>query len=164
LGERDALAILSLRATADFFDAAVAGGACPKAAANAVKGEIMRLVNDGKAVEIPILTQDFVKALRLAQDNKITQEGLKTAISSMFMTNKPLDQIVAEKGLIVTEDSSLITDVVREVLAAEPDAVAKCKNGNAKVMSYLFGKCMGKLRGKALPASITEELKKALEN
>jgi aspartyl-tRNA(Asn)/glutamyl-tRNA(Gln) amidotransferase subunit B len=164
LSEKDAETILGMRATADFYDSAVASGAPPKLAANAVKGEILRLMGEsGNTALVPILMSSFIKALSLAEESKITQGGLKAAICQLFLTDKPLDEILRDERLLVSEDPGLIADVVRAALAADPGAAAKYKNGNAKILSYFFGKCMGQLKGKALPSSLRDELKKALD-
>ncbi|MDR1541208.1 MAG: Asp-tRNA(Asn)/Glu-tRNA(Gln) amidotransferase subunit GatB [Clostridiales bacterium] len=165
LSPRDASAILSRRRTADFFDAAVSAGANPKNAANSIKGEIQRLLNESgdetQPISMPI--QDFVKALALAQENKITQEGLKIALSAMYSEKIGIGEVAKKYSLYVSEDNAAIKEAVESVIASDPASVAKYKNGNEKVLSFLLGQCMKKLRGKALPQTIGEELKKALE-
>ncbi|MDR1559906.1 MAG: Asp-tRNA(Asn)/Glu-tRNA(Gln) amidotransferase subunit GatB [Clostridiales bacterium] len=162
LSAKDAETILSERFTADFFDAAVKNGADPKAASNAVRGELLRCVRESGGNEIPIGAEDFTKALVLAAKNAITQEGLKTALSYMFFNRADLDTAVKVNNLLVSEDAGLIGTVISEVLAASPDIVSKYKDGNQRVFSYLFGQCVKRLKGKALPATIDAELKKGL--
>ncbi|MDR3238662.1 MAG: Asp-tRNA(Asn)/Glu-tRNA(Gln) amidotransferase subunit GatB, partial [Clostridiales bacterium] len=168
LSARDAETLLSRKTTADFYDAAIALGADPKSAANAVKTELLRCIKEaGREDEmIPISPRDLAGALSMAAKNEITQEGLKTAIAYMYTEGKSFEEAARDKNLIVREDLTLIQSAVREVLAENADAAAKVASGNEKnqkIMSFLFGQCMKKLKGKALPATIQAELKKALE-
>ncbi|MDR2648133.1 MAG: Asp-tRNA(Asn)/Glu-tRNA(Gln) amidotransferase subunit GatB [Clostridiales bacterium] len=162
LSVKDAETILSERFMSDFFDAAVKIGADPKAASNAVRGELLRCVREAGSDEIPVSVSDFTKALALAAKNEITQEGLKTALSYMFFNHVDLETAVKANNLLISEDFELIGAVITEILAASPDIVSKYKDGNSKVFSYLFGQCMKRLKGKALPATINAELIKGL--
>ena len=98
----------------------------------------------------------------MAAKNDITQDGLKTALSYMFLERKDLDTAVKENNLLISEDFELISTVVSEVIEASPDVVKKYKEGNSKVYSYLFGQRMKRLKGKALPATIEAELKRGI--
>ncbi|MDR1640021.1 MAG: Asp-tRNA(Asn)/Glu-tRNA(Gln) amidotransferase subunit GatB [Clostridiales bacterium] len=161
LSSRDAEAILSLRQAADFFDLAISAGAPPKQAANVVNGELTRLLLESGADVAPLKVSDFIQALELSSNGKLSPDSLKRTIQELF-AGKTFEE--ATKGLIITQDLSLVAEAARQVLEAEPDAVAKYKGGNTKVLSYLVGKCMGKLKGKAHPAAVSEEIKKALES
>jgi aspartyl-tRNA(Asn)/glutamyl-tRNA(Gln) amidotransferase subunit B len=160
LSARDAEAVLSLRPIADFFDLAVAAGAAPKPAANAATGELTRLLHESGLSEVPVSALDFVKALELSSGGKLSPDGLKKALSGLF-AGKSFEE--STQGLIISQDQNLVAEAVRQVLDSEPDAVAKYKGGNAKVLSHLVGKCMGRLKGKAHPQAVSDEVKKALE-
>ena len=162
LSAKDADIILSERYIADFFDSAVAQNADPAAASNAIRVELLRCVREAGSGEIPVTTADFVKALALAANNDITQDGLKTALSYMFFKRADLDTAVKDNNLLVSEDFGLISSVIAEVLDASPDIVKKYKDGNHRVYAYLFGQCMKRLKGKALPATIDAGLKERL--
>ncbi|MDR1914839.1 MAG: Asp-tRNA(Asn)/Glu-tRNA(Gln) amidotransferase subunit GatB [Clostridiales bacterium] len=159
---RDADTILAERATADFYDAVINEGADPKAAANSIKGELLRLLGEKAVKEIPVSPKDFAKALELASNLKISQDGLKAAITYMFQTGEGIDKALKEKNLIITENQDLIKAVIAEIVAEDPDLATRYKAGENKLFSYLFGQCMKKLKGKALPQSINLELIKEL--
>jgi len=164
LSAKDAETILSQRFIADFFDSAVEQGADPKAASNSIRGELLRCIRESGLDEIPVNPSDFNKALAMAAKNDITQDGLKTALSYMFLERKDLETAVKENNLLISEDFDLIRTVVSEVIQASPDIVKKYKAGNSKVYSYLFGQCMKRLKGKALPATIEAELKRGISD
>ena len=52
--------------------------------------------------------------------------------------------------------------MVDEVLAQNPEAVAKIKGGNKKPVDFLIGQVMKKTRGKADPAALTNLIQKKL--
>jgi aspartyl-tRNA(Asn)/glutamyl-tRNA(Gln) amidotransferase subunit B len=165
LSARDAETLLVKRPIADFFDAVTARCEHFKSAANAIKGELLRCVNEAGREEeaIAIDTGDFIKAIEMAAQNEITQDGLKTAIACMYTEGADLETVLAREKLIIKEDTALIESVIQEVLATNPESVVKYKSGNEKIFSYLIGQCMKQLKGKALPVTIQSKLRKALE-
>jgi aspartyl-tRNA(Asn)/glutamyl-tRNA(Gln) amidotransferase subunit B len=165
LSAADADVILENKVVADFFDAAVAAGASPIAAANAVRGELLRCYNASENKDgIDIQTEDFIQALRLAERNEISGGGLKTAIRRMSLEKMTLKEVVERENLIIKEDSALVTAVVKRVTENNPKAVAQYKSGDVKVLSYFMGQCAGELKGGALATPVRDELLRILES
>jgi aspartyl-tRNA(Asn)/glutamyl-tRNA(Gln) amidotransferase subunit B len=163
LSSKNADALLAERRIADFFDDTVKQGANPQAACNIIKGELMRVLNESKRDDIPITPADMAKALRMAADKQLAQEGLRAAVSYMFFNNCDIDTAVKANNLIVREDTSLVSSVISEVIAQQGDIVARYKKGEEKLIGFLVGQCMKKLKGKALPQTVDSLLKRRLK-
>ena len=67
-----------------------------------------------------------------------------------------------EKGLLMVSDSGAIETAVDEVLAANPKTVEEFHSGKEKVLGFLVGQVMKKMKGKADPAKVNELLRKKL--
>ena len=59
-------------------------------------------------------------------------------------------------------DSGAIEAVVDAVIAANPDEVARYKDGNTKVIGFFVGQCMKQMRGQGNPKVINQLLAKKL--
>jgi len=75
--------------------------------------------------------------------------------SGSFMTR--IDEIVAEKGLAIVEDTGAIDAAIAAVLARSAKAVADFKGGNEKAIGALIGQVMKAVKG-ADPATVKEKL------
>ena len=67
-------------------------------------------------------------------------------------------------GIMVAffQKSGAIEAVVDEVIAANPDEVARYRDGNTKVIGFFVGQCMKAMRGQGNPRIINELLAKKL--
>ena len=162
LSETDAETLLAGRAVSDFYDAVVAAGADPKSAANLIRGEVLRRCG-AVDEEIPIPPGELAQALRWAAEGKLSNNGLKETAALLFTEGKCAAEIVEAHGLLVAEDAGLLTRVVNEVLQANPRAVEQYRAGDGKVIGFFMGQCARQLKGKAMPQSIQNALRQALE-
>ncbi|MDR2046578.1 MAG: Asp-tRNA(Asn)/Glu-tRNA(Gln) amidotransferase subunit GatB [Clostridiales bacterium] len=165
LSVADAGVILENKPVSDFYDACVKAGADPVAAANLIRGEILRRYNaSADREQIPVAPADIADALKLAEKSEIDGGGLKTAVGCMYLERKPLSAVLAEKNLFVKEDLSLVSEVVKRVVSENPKAAAQYKEGDAKVLSFFIGQCARALRGGALAQTVRAELERVLND
>jgi Asp-tRNA(Asn)/Glu-tRNA(Gln) amidotransferase B subunit len=66
--------------------------------------------------------------------------------------------------LAQVSDSGAIEEVCRKVVAANPDAVARLRAGNAKLFGFFVGAVMKETGGKANPKSVNEILQRLLSS
>jgi aspartyl-tRNA(Asn)/glutamyl-tRNA(Gln) amidotransferase subunit B len=81
----------------------------------------------------------------------------------MWQTGRDPAQIVTDEGLGQISDTSLIGDTVQAALDENPDLVQKYLDGNDKVLNAIFGKAMGKLKGKGDPAGVRQALQEKMD-
>ena len=80
----------------------------------------------------------------------------------MFDSGRSAAEIVAAEGLSAPASTSTIEAAAREVLAKNPDNVAKYKSGNEGVFKFFVGQVMRATRGQADPQSVNDILRKLL--
>lgn len=67
-----------------------------------------------------------------------------------------------KEGLLMVSDSGAIEGAVDQVLAENPKTVEEFHSGKRKVLGFLVGQVMKKMRGKADPGMVNELLRKKL--
>jgi aspartyl-tRNA(Asn)/glutamyl-tRNA(Gln) amidotransferase subunit B len=83
-------------------------------------------------------------------------------LEEMFATGKSLDEVVAARGRQIS-DSDALAEVAREVMAANPQAVADYHAGKDRAVQFLMGQVMRRTRGQANPGKVTELLRVELD-
>jgi aspartyl-tRNA(Asn)/glutamyl-tRNA(Gln) amidotransferase subunit B len=165
LSDYDARILVSEPALAAYFEAVVKDGHVDaKAAANWISGEVLRYLREKgvRAADIPIWPLQLAGLLRLLAGGDINATTAKDVFAEMWASGKDAATIVDEKGLRQMSDRSAIASVVDEVIASETKAVADYRAGNKRALEALFGKVMGRTKGKANPQVVRTVLSEKL--
>ncbi|MGB7232330.1 MAG: hypothetical protein WBD19_11705, partial [Candidatus Acidiferrum sp.] len=162
----DAGVLSATQSLADYFESAVKAGAPAKTAANWIQTELLRRLNDsGKEIEAsPISPSALAELLKLVDSGKLTAAVAKKVFATMFDTGRSPAEIVAAEGLGAQVDDAAIEQAAREVIAKNPDNVAKFKSGNEGVFKFFVGQVMRATRGQANPQSVNDILRKLLSS
>jgi aspartyl-tRNA(Asn)/glutamyl-tRNA(Gln) amidotransferase subunit B len=160
----DAEILTSTQALADYFESVVKAGAPGKAAANWIQTELLRGLKDsGKEItESPITPAALAELVKLVESSKITGSVAKKVFATMFESGRTAADIVAAEGLGAQVSDTAIEDAARDVIAKNPDNVAKFKSGNEGVFKFFVGQVMKATRGQANPQSVNDILRKLL--
>ena len=164
----DAAILVADKATADFFDAALAlRGGAPEAArrlANWMNGEVARLVNEsGLAPAAWRLTPaHLARLLELLEGGAINGPGAKVALEEAFRSGASPDEVVKARGLAQVSDTGAIERVVDEVLAASPAEAERHRSGKKDLTGFFVGQVMRALKGQGNPAVVNALLKRKL--
>jgi aspartyl-tRNA(Asn)/glutamyl-tRNA(Gln) amidotransferase subunit B len=160
----DAEVLTASRALADYFEAAVKGGAPGKSTANWMQTELLRRLNDsGKEIEAsPVSPAALAELIKLVESGQVTAAVGKKVFATMFETHRSPAEIVAAEGLAQKVDTSAVEQAAREVIAKNPDNVAKYKSGNEGVFKFFVGQVMKATRGQANPQAVNDILRKLL--
>ena len=127
-------------------------------------GETMRLMKE-KSMEPEDLgfTPKHLADLILAvEDGKINQQNAKKVFAHIMDEDVEPVAYMKEHGLLMVSDSGAIEAAVDEVLAANPKTVEEFHSGKEKVLGFLVGQVMKKMKGKADPAKVNELLREKL--
>ncbi len=92
----------------------------------------------------------------------ISTSTAREVLGKMAETGRTADDIVAAEGLAQLNDTSAIEQAAREVIAKNPDNVAKFKSGNEGVFKFFVGLVMKATRGQANPQAVNDILRKLL--
>src|SRR6266571_6872189 len=160
----DAEVLTSTQALADYFEAAVKAGAPGKAAANWIQTEVLRgLKNSGKEITAsPVSPAALAELVKLVESAKITGAVAKRVFATMFESGRSAADIVAAEGLGAQVSESAIVEAARDVIAKNPDNVAKYKSGNEGVFQFFVGQVMRATHGQANPQAVNDILRKLL--
>jgi aspartyl-tRNA(Asn)/glutamyl-tRNA(Gln) amidotransferase subunit B len=160
----DAEVLTDTRELADYFELVVKAGAPGKAAANWLQTELLRRLNDsGKEISAsPISPSALAELVSLVESGKITGAIGKKVFATMFETGRSAADIVAAEGLGAQVTDAAIEQAAREVIAKNPDNVAKFKSGNEGVFKFFVGQVMKATKGQANPQVINDTLRRLL--
>ncbi|HTR47406.1 MAG TPA: Asp-tRNA(Asn)/Glu-tRNA(Gln) amidotransferase subunit GatB [Verrucomicrobiae bacterium] len=160
----DAGVLTATRALADYFEAVVKAGAPAKAAANWISVELLRRLKDAAKdiSECPVVPAALAGLLARIEKGEITAASGKKVFATMFDTGKRAEEIIAAEGLAQISDTGAIEKIARDVIAKNPDNVAKYKSGNEGVFKFFVGQVMRETRGQANPQAVNDILKRVL--
>ena len=165
----DAEVLTARKDVADYFEAAVAAHANPKAISNWVMGDVLRLVRERKLDEAlvirewPLPAERLASMIKLIDDDTISGKIAKTVFEQMVATGQTPEAIVAEQGLSQVSDSGAIEAAIAAVLDANPDKVAEYRSGKDKLFGFFVGQVMKATQGKANPGKVNALLKERLD-
>jgi aspartyl-tRNA(Asn)/glutamyl-tRNA(Gln) amidotransferase subunit B len=164
LPEHDAEMLTSERQIAEWFEGAVNAGGQPKAVANWVMGDLMRLLNEESRLidACPLRPSQLAGMLALIDNGTISGKIAKAVFEEMYRTGKDADAVVREKGLVQIRDEGEIEKCVEETIAKNPKEVERFRAGEEKLMGFFVGQVMKATKGKANPQLVNDLLKKRL--
>ncbi len=159
LSEYDAGVLTAQKAMADYYECAVAAHQNPKAVGNWIMTEALRWLGedaDREFEDYPIPAQGLAELVKLIDDGTISGKIAKEVYKGMMAGEGAPGEIVKARGLVQITDASTIDPIVTEVIANNPDAVAKIKAGKERAVGALVGQVMKATRGKANPKLVNE--------
>ncbi|HET6453353.1 MAG TPA: Asp-tRNA(Asn)/Glu-tRNA(Gln) amidotransferase subunit GatB [Armatimonadota bacterium] len=160
----DAEILTNTRAFADFFEETVKLFPDAKTVSNWMMGEFTRLLNAAgiEVTESRIRPKDMAGLLKMISDGVISGKIAKTIFDEMFETGKSPDEIVKARGMTQVTGEAELYPVVDQVIAENPDVVAKIAAGDAKAMGFLVGQIMKYTQGRANPQVVNKLLRERL--
>ncbi len=168
----DARHLVEHRATADFFDECMAlakaeadGSKFAKPLANLIINDVAawRNAHEGTLLaDTPLTAVRALSLVKMLADDTISSKQAKEVFAAIMDEDKDPEAIVEARGMKQVSDTGAIEAVVDEVIAANPDEVARYRDGNTKVIGFFVGQCMKAMRGQGNPKIINELLAKKL--
>ncbi|HXR33019.1 MAG TPA: Asp-tRNA(Asn)/Glu-tRNA(Gln) amidotransferase subunit GatB [Verrucomicrobiae bacterium] len=160
----DAEVLTDTQALAAYFEAVVKAGAPGKASANWMQTELLRRLHDsGKGIGAsPVAPAALAELVSLVESGKITAAVGKKVFATMFESGRSAAEIVAAEGLGAQVSDTAIEAAARDIIAKNPDNVAKFKSGNEGVFKFFVGQVMRLTKGQANPQSVNDILRKLL--
>jgi aspartyl-tRNA(Asn)/glutamyl-tRNA(Gln) amidotransferase subunit B len=168
LNEYDARQLVAEQAIAHYYEAVLAAGADPKAAANWILGGLFTTMNaSGVSREdiehTRISAAQFAALVRLVEDGTLNKGTATSVLAEMWDSGADPQRIVAERGLAQVSDAGAVEAAVDAVLADNPDTVRDYLAGKDKLFGALMGQTMRALGGKGNPQAVTEALRRRLD-
>ena len=152
----DSEVIVAEQAKAEFFEA-IAINTEGKIAANLLINELFgRLNKDNLSFnENPITVGQMRELITLINSDQISSKGAKEIFDHIWGSGGNPIELVDKLGLRQVQDTSLIAQIVDDVIKENPAQVDKVKS-NPKLIGWFVGQVMKKSEGKADPKIINK--------
>jgi glutaminyl-tRNA synthetase len=150
------------RDTVAFFDAAVAAGASPVAAARWIVVELPRVVADRPLTELPFGGAALGALVTLAESGAVTAPVAKDVLAELATKGGDPKAIVASRGLDATLDASAVDALVADVIARNPTKVAEYRGGKKGLLGFFVGQVVKAAGGKADPQLVNAAVARQL--
>jgi len=162
--EMDAEALVATRELAEYFEKAAALSAQPRLAANWVRNEVLRLVNEQKVEleEFRITPAMLARLIALIESGAIGGKAAKEVFDEMSTSGEQPEAIVERRGLGQISDPAAIREAAVRVVERNAAQVEQYRAGKAQVFGFLVGQLMKEMRGKAKAELANEILRELL--
>ncbi|MEO0869094.1 MAG: Asp-tRNA(Asn)/Glu-tRNA(Gln) amidotransferase subunit GatB, partial [Cyanobacteria bacterium J06642_11] len=152
------------RSIADYFERTIATGADAKVSANWVMGDIAGYLNAEKLSieDIALTPESLGEMVGLITAGTISNKIGKDLLPDLLKEGGSPKAIVEEKGLVQISDPAAIETIIDEVMADNPDELAKYRAGKKKLQGFFVGQVMKRSSGRADPKLTNQLLGKKL--
>jgi aspartyl-tRNA(Asn)/glutamyl-tRNA(Gln) amidotransferase subunit B len=140
----------------DLVASTVAAGASPADARKWWLGELARRANEGGTSldALAITPAQVARVAALVADGTLNDKLARQVLEAVLAGEGDPDEVIATRGLAVVSDDSALTAAIDEAIAANPDVVAKIRDGKTAAIGVLLGAVMKSTRGQADPAKV----------
>ena len=165
LEESEAKILASSKAMADLFEDASTKTKDSNLIAKWLVGDVSALLNkENISIEESNLSSvNFAKLIERISDKTISGKIAKSVLEEIWVSGNDVDLIIQEKGLVQIQDESILEDIAKKIIEANPDQVNAYKGGKEKLFGFFVGQVMKETQGKANPQGVNEVLKKLLD-
>ena len=122
--------------------------------------QVLYFINERnlKPESIPISASYFAEFIGIVKSGKVNRQIGKQIFEKMLFGNLRFDieKYIKDNNLEQVENTSIIMEVVNQIISDNPKAVEQYKNGQSKIISFFIGQAMKQLKGKGNPAIIKE--------
>jgi len=135
----------------------IAAGASPTAARKWWTGEIARVANAAGREASELVEPSAVAELqKLVDAGTLTDKLARQVLQGMIGGEGTPQEIVDARGLAVVSDDGALIAAIDDALAAQPDVLAKIRDGKVQAAGAVIGAVMKAMRGQADAARVRE--------
>ena len=110
-----------------------------------------------------LLVPQLVELGGLVVTGTISKSQVREVIEASLSKGLEPTEVVTQLGLGQVSDEGELGAIVAQVLAANPDAVAKYRSGKVEILGFLVGQIMREAKGKANPSVVNQLLEQQLK-
>ncbi|MEA1982417.1 MAG: glutamine--tRNA ligase/YqeY domain fusion protein [Campylobacterota bacterium] len=137
-----------------FYEEALEALNSPVALANIVTNEVARELKESD--KLAFNTTQVAELIKMVDDGTISNKIAKQVFEEMAKSGDNPSKIVEAKGLVQISDPAVIAPIIDEIIAKNPDNVAKFKDGNKKLLGFFVGQVLKSTGGKANPQVVNQ--------
>ncbi|NNC10922.1 Asp-tRNA(Asn)/Glu-tRNA(Gln) amidotransferase subunit GatB [Planctomonas sp. JC2975] len=141
----------------EVVEATVAEGASPAAARKWWTGELARVANArGVAVTTLVSPLHVSELVALVESGELTDRLARQVLEGVIDGEGSPAEVVESRGLKVVSDDGALIAAIDEALAAQPDVLAKIRDGKVQAAGAVIGAVMKAMKGQADAARVRE--------
>ena len=167
LNEHDISVLIANKELGDFFEETMKYSKNAKSVCNWLLGEVQGWLNkhEQTIVNTELKPEALAKLVEMIDTNEISSKQAKELIDDI-MTGKDPAESAKEKGLQQVTNTDELSNMIKEVLDENTQAIEDFKAGKGRAVGFLVGQVMKKSKGQANPGLVNqilqEELKKRI--
>ena len=165
LDGRDVEVLIASRSLADYFEALVAVVGDSKAAANWVKGPLLKEANrvQRSVEDLGMPPPSLAELIGLVEDGTVSGTMGRRVLGQMVDSGKTAREIIETEGLSQVRDSDELNAWVDAVIEENSDEVERYRSGETRLIGYFVGQTMRKSQGRADPKALSALLRGRLD-
>jgi len=150
--------VVAVDGALDLIDATVAAGCAPASSRKWWMGELARRANEtGVSLEDLAITPGAVAQIQaMVDDGQLTDRLAREVIDGVLAGEGDPEAVVVSRGLAVVSDDVALREAVDAVVSANPDVVARIRDGKTAAAGALIGQVMARFGGKADAARVRQ--------
>ena len=125
--------------------------------------EVAREIKESEKEALNFTPKQVAQLVKMMDEAIISSKIAKEVFGQMAKSGEDPTLIVEEKGLIQINDPAVISPIIDDVIAKNPDNVAKFRDGNKKLLGFFVGQVLKNTGGKANPKVVNELVAKKLK-
>lgn len=135
----------------------------PVSIANIVANEVARELKDKEISQLKFTPKQIAELVAMIDNETISSKIAKQVFEEMITLGENPKTIVETKGLVQISDPAVIEPIIDEIIAKNPENVAKFRAGNTKLFGFFIGQVLKNTGGKANPKVVNELVAKKLQ-
>lgn len=135
-----------------------------KTASNLLLGDISGYLNknEEEITNTHLTKEKFIELTNNISDGTLTSKNVKEILDTVMESDKNIKEIIKEKGIQNITDGSAITEMIKKIIAENPNSVADYKAGKDRAIKYLMGQVMKESKGALNPKMAMDILQEEL--
>jgi len=135
----------------------------PIGIANIITNDVSRVIKETQTTELKFKARQISELVKMIENETISSKIAKQVFEEMTKSGDDPQKIVEDQGLVQISDSAVISPIIDEIIAKNPDNVAKFKAGNTKLLGFFVGQVLKATGGKANPQVVNKLVSDALK-
>jgi glutaminyl-tRNA synthetase len=137
-----------------FYEEALAELNSSVTIANIVANDVAKELKQSDKLKFD--AKQIAQLAKMIDEEIISSKIAKQVFEEMVNSGENPSKIVEDRGLVQITDVNIILPIIDEVMAKNPDNVAKYKAGNDKLFGFFVGQVLKATDGKANPKVVNE--------
>jgi aspartyl-tRNA(Asn)/glutamyl-tRNA(Gln) amidotransferase subunit B len=168
LSDYDATLLTTELQTAEYFLQLCAAGPQPKSAANLIINKLLPYCQEQQIslADFPVSIDTLGQFIQLIEEGTVSNTNAYQTLLPELIENPDTTPLELAKSLqlIQKKDEDFLTQLVEEVIAANPDKVKAYQNGKKGLLGFFMGEVMKRSKGQAEPKATNALLQEKLDN